>query len=147
MSGIIQQLGLDQTFFVQLAIIAAVFILLKTFYFRPFMRLFEVRHKRTVADHEAAEKLMLEAQSKLEEYKDRLSRERAIAKKDFEEMITVAKKEETSLLTHAREQAKKITQEAAESVLQQREQLKKQLEGDIEGLAKNISEKLLSRKE
>jgi F-type H+-transporting ATPase subunit b len=143
---IAKQLGLDQTFFIQLAIFAGLFFILAKLYFKPFMNLFEIRHKRIVEDREAAEKLMSEADAQFEQYKKRLADERAIAKKEYEAIIADARREESHMLSRARDEAKKIQQEANDSIHQQREQLKKQLEADVESLANGISERLLSRK-
>ena len=144
MSAILEQLGLDQTFFYQLAIFAVLFLILGQFYFKPFLALFEARHKKTVEDREAAERLMSQAEARLEEYKKRLAAERAAARKDVEDILNLAKKEEAALLAHAREEAKKITQEAADSVAAQGQALRKQLEVDVEGMAQSIYENLLS---
>lgn len=146
MSTILAQLGLDQTFFIQLVIFAVVFFILGPLYFKPFMKLFEARHQKTVADREAAEKLMAQAESKFEEYKRLLAEERANARKDYEAMLSDAKKEENEILSRARDEAKKITQDAAESASRQREQLKQQLDTDVESIAHKISETLLHRK-
>jgi F0F1-type ATP synthase membrane subunit b/b' len=145
-SAIFEQLELNQTFFIQLALFAVLFLLLKPLYFKPFLKLFEARHKSTVADQEAAEKLMADAQAKLDEYKRRLSEERAAARKEFDALIDQAKKEEAAFLQHAREEAKKITQQAAESATQQHDELKRKLDIEVESLAHSISEKLLLRK-
>ncbi len=146
MSAIAEQLGLDHTFFYQLAIFAGIFIILSRLYFRPFLKLFLARHQRTVADREAAEKMMAQAEAKLEEYKRRLTEERNAARREFDALIDGAKKEESRLLGQAREEAKKIAQEANESVTAQREALRKSLEADVESMAKSISERLVSRK-
>jgi F-type H+-transporting ATPase subunit b len=143
---ILEQLGLDQTFFVQLIIFAVLFFFLRNLYFKPFLRLFDLRHKRTVQDKEAAEKLYTNAQTKLDEYKRRLAEERLAARKDYEAIIAEAKKEEAEIYARARAEAKQITQEAIASVNQQRDQLKNQLEAEVETLAKKISESLLLRK-
>jgi F-type H+-transporting ATPase subunit b len=145
-NAVIEQLGLDKTFFVQFAIFLVFFMVLARLYFRPFLGLFEARHKKTVEDREAAEKLVAQAEAKFEEYKRKLAEERQAAKKEFDTALAQAKKEEASVLGAAREEAKKITQEAAESVAKQREQLKKSLEAEVEALARTISERLVSRK-
>ena len=147
MGAILEQLGLDRTFFYQFAIFVVLFVLLGNIYFKSFLRLFEARRKRTIEDREAAEKLMTQAQSKFEEYKRRLSEERSLAKQEFDRLLNDAKKEEALLLSNARNEAKKITQAATDSIQQQREQLKSQLAADVDQLAKTISEKLLLRKE
>ena len=110
------------------------------------MKLFHARYERTVADRAEAERLMAEAQGKLEEYEKRLAQERLSMRKEFEEVLANARQEEASILAAAREEGKKITQEAAESVNQQRESLKRQLEVDVESIANQISEKLAPRK-
>src|SRR5688572_24915765 len=96
--AILDQLGLDQTFFIQFVVFAILFLILSNLYFKPFMALFQARHKRTVEDREAAEKLMGQAQAKFEEYKRRLSEERASARKEYETLLAEAKKEETAIL-------------------------------------------------
>ena len=146
MSAILEQLEINQTFFIQLVIFAVLYFVLSAVYFRPFLRLFEHRHEKTVADREAAERLMAQANAKFDEYKARLSEERQAAKKDYDNVIAEGKKQEAEILAHARGEAKKIGQEAADSVLAQRQRLKSELEADIEGMARTISEKLLSRK-
>ena len=146
MSAILEQLEINSTLFIQLAIFAVLYFVLSAVYFRPFLRLFERRHQKTVADKEAAERLMVQANAKFDEYRARLAEERAAAKKDYEAVLAEAKKEEARILSQARDEAKKIAQEAADSVSRQRAELKAQLEADVEGMARTISEKLLSRK-
>lgn len=146
MSAILEQLGLDHTFFYQLAVFAALFLLLKQVYFKPFMRLLDARHKKTVEDRESAEKLIQQAQGRLEEYQRRLAEERLIARRDYEDVVNQAKKEEAALLAHAREEAKKVTQQAASDAEAQHEKLRKQLELEVETFARSLSERLLSRK-
>lgn len=146
MSAILEQLELNQTFFIELVIFAVFFTVIKHVYFKPFLNLIEMRHKKTVADREAAERMMAQAQLRLEEYKNQLVQERQNARKHFEEILNQAKKEEAKILSQAREEARKITQAAADSVTEQSETLKKQLELEVESMAQAISEKLLSRK-
>lgn len=143
---VLKQLELNYTFFIQLGIFAVVFVLLSNIYFKPFLKLFEARHKRTVQDREAAEKLMSQAEARFEEYKKRLAEERLSARREYEAVIDQVKKEEAAALASAREEAKKITQTAAESITRLREDLQKSLEADVERIAQQISERLLSRK-
>jgi F-type H+-transporting ATPase subunit b len=145
--AILRQLELDYTFWVQFIIFAVVFVILGNVYFKPFLKLFEARHKRTVEDRQAAEKMMAEAQAKFEEYKQQISLERTKTRKEYETLLDQAKREETELLAQARGEAKKITQEASDSISQQRAELKRQLESDVESLAKQISETLLLRRD
>ena len=147
MGAVLEQLGLDRTFFVQLGIFVILFLLLSRVYFKPFLRLFEARHKKTVEDRETAERLMQQARARFDEYTQRLADERLASRREYEALLNEAKKEEAAILLQAREEAKKITQEAAESVSRQRDQLRKQLESDVEALSRSVSEKLLSRQD
>ena len=146
MSAILEQLELNQTFFVQLAVFAALFFVLSRTYFRPFMALLDARHKKTVEDREAAERLLKQADARFEEYTRRLHEEKQAARKEYEDVLNRAKKEEADMLAKSREEAKKITQDALESIAKQREGLRRQLEVEVESMAHQISEQLLSRK-
>ena len=146
MNALLDQLGLNNSFFFELGIIAALFIILSHLYFQPFLRLFEARYKKTVKDRESAERLVIQANAKLDEYKRILAEERLAAKKAYDFALIGARKQEFDLMSEARDEAKKITQDAADGVQQQRDLLKNQLQKDVEFLAQSISEKLLSRK-
>jgi len=145
-SVILEQLGLNQTLFIQFGIFALLFILLERLYFRPFLKLFEIRHERTVKDRKAAENLMAQAQAKLDEYKHLLAAERAKAHQEYESALVAARKEESEVLTKSWEEAKRLMQETAEQIQAQRETVKTQLEKDVDHLSKVIAERLLSRK-
>lgn len=145
MDAIFRQLLLDHTFFYHLGLFWALFLILSAIFFKPFQRLLEARHQRTVQDREAAEKLMAEADAKFEEYRRRIGEERAAARKDFDALITEAKREEAEILMGARTQAKQITQTASDAVQKQREEIRRQLEVDAESLAQQISQKLLAK--
>jgi len=142
----LQQLGIDQTFFIELAIFFVLFLVLSNVYFKPFLTLFQARHKKTVEDREMAEKLVKEAQGKLAEYKKILQEERLATKAEYEKAMNLVKKQEAEQMAKARDEARKITQQTFESIEQQREALKKELSADVESLAQTISEKLVSRK-
>lgn len=144
MSEILEQLELNNTFFIQFALFAVLFLLLAQIYFRPFLKLFELRHKKMVADKQSAERLVEQADAKFAEYTKRLSEERKQARQEYESLLLATKLEEAAILNQAREEAKKITKDAAASAVLQREQLRHQLEVDVESIAQQISKALLS---
>lgn len=143
MLGILQQLGVDQTFFFQFALFAVLCVFLSQVYFKPFLGLFERRHKRTVEDREAAMDLMRTAEKKFQDYQRELHEARLKARKDYEAIIQAAKQQEAEILSGAREQAKKITQVAGAELFRQREEILKSMAPEIEALAQTASEKLL----
>ncbi len=145
MGPILQQLGLDQTFFIQFAIFFFVFLVIPNLFFKPFQKLIERRHERTVEDKEKAQQLVVQADLKFEEYKTKLAQERIRARAEFEKVISQVKAEEAAILNEARAEAKKITQAAAEKIQEQSVQLRRALEADVESMAIQISETLLKR--
>ena len=146
MNEVLEQLGLNSTFFIEFAIFFVLFLILSNVYFKPFLKLFQARHKKTVEDRETAEKLLRQAEAKMDEYKRILQEERVNARADYERALSEVKKQESEQLAKARDEARRITQETVETIELQRQQLKKQLSADVESIAQSISERLLSRK-
>ncbi|MBS1963389.1 MAG: ATP synthase F0 subunit B [Bdellovibrionales bacterium] len=145
MAEIFAQLGIDQTFYMQFAIFVALFLVLPPLFFKPFQKLIEARHQKTVADRERAEELVKQANAKLDEFRTRMTEERARARAEHERVISEVKAEEAKIVGVAREEAKKITQMSLENIQNQSAQLKRALEADVEGLALQISDMLTKR--
>jgi len=143
---ILDQLGLDATFFIQIAIFFVLFAFLSRAYFAPFMKLFQERHERTVSDREAARAMITQADEKFAEYQQRLSEARLKARAEVEEAIRAGKAEEHAILSSAREEAKKITLAAVAEVEAERSRLRAAIDTDVESLAKSIVDQLLVRK-
>ncbi len=145
MAGIIAQLGIDQTFYVQFALFVVLFLVIPSLFFKPFLKLIEARHQKTVADRERAEELVKQANAKLEEFRTRMAEERLRARNEHERVIAEVKQEEAKIIGAARDEAKKITQASLEAIQNQSVQLRRALEADVEGLALQISDLLTKR--
>ena len=146
MAAIIEQLGLDSTFFYQLAIFFVLFAFLGRVYFAPFLKLFQERHQRTVADREAAEAMLAQANEKFAEYQEKLADARLRARRELEEALSAGQREEHEILARARDEAKRLTQGALQEVEAERTRLKAALDTDAEGLAKSIVDHLMVKK-
>ena len=146
MSEILNQLGLDKTLFIQLGIYALVFAALSQIFFKPFLRLIEIRNKKTIQDRESAERILSQAQEKLTDYTRQLTAARLEAKAAYDTVIEQAKKEEAEVLSQARNEAKTITQDALRDMDQQASKLRKDLETEVDTMARAVTEKLLLRK-
>lgn len=146
MAAILEQLELNATFFYQFVLFAVVFVFLTKVYFRPFLKLIELRHRRTVEDRESAEKLAAQAEARLQEYQQKLAEIRAQLRAESDAILGQAKAKESELLGAARDEAKRLTQEAIASVEEQKVALRSQITKDVDSLAGLVSEKLLARK-
>jgi F-type H+-transporting ATPase subunit b len=144
-ADILAQLGIDQSFYIQLAVFMVIFFVIPNVFFRPFQKLIEARHQKTIADRERAAELVKQANAKLEEFKARMNEERTRARSEYERVIADVKAEESKILGEAREEAKKITQTSIEAIRLQSANLKRSLEADVEGLALQITEMLTRR--
>ncbi len=146
MGPILEQLELNSTFFLQFAVFVVLYFVLSAVYFKPFLKLIEHRRKKTIGDLEEAERILARANAKLNEYQQKITSDRLRTREEFDRLIAEAKKEETLILSHARDEARKITQQTQENLAKQKAQMKSELSAEVEGLAQMISEKLLSRK-
>jgi F0F1-type ATP synthase membrane subunit b/b' len=139
------QVGFYNYFLIKLAILVVIFLIIPRLFFKPFQKLIEMRHQRTVADRERAEELVRQANAKLEEFKTRMSAERHRARAEHERVIAEVKAEEAKIIATSREEAGKITRAASESIQSQSAALKRSLEADVEGMAIQISDMLTKR--
>ncbi len=146
MAAIIEQLGLDSTFFYQLVIFFVLFAFLGRVYFAPFLKLFQERHQRTVADREAAEAMLSQANQKFAEYQEKLAEARLRARRELEEALSVGQREEHEILARARDEAKRLTQATLQEVETERTRLRAALDTDAESLAKAIVDHLMVKK-
>lgn len=146
MAAIIEQFGLDQTYFILIGVFIVVYLILTRTFFRPFQELIEYRYRKTVEDRQTAERLAAEAEAKLKEYQERLHEARLEARKAMDDLLAEARAKETEMYNHAREEAKRITQEALAQVQRDKQALQAQLQGEVEAFAWQVSEKFLGRK-
>lgn len=146
MTEILDQLGLNATFFHQFLIFCAVFAALRALYFLPFQKLFHARRERTVDARTRADELMKEADRKLQEYQAKLHQIRREMEAEREGVLTEAKKEETKALSAARDEAKRITMAAIEVAQKEKGELRASLSQEASSIVTMVLEKLLPGK-
>jgi F-type H+-transporting ATPase subunit b len=140
---ILYKLGINYTYFIQLGVFIILFLLLRAIYFKPFQKLFEARHKKTVEDKKAAEGLLAQAEARFKEYEEKLKVARAKANQEYNDIVNDGKKREAELFAKAREEVKNLNQEAAAEATKTREKIRRDLETDVEKVSAMIAEKLL----
>jgi F-type H+-transporting ATPase subunit b len=142
-AAILEQLGLDQTYFYQLGVFLAAFILLSQIYFKPFLKIIEARNKAIHKNREDADAAIVQAKAMLESYQTQIRAERLAAKKQLEDALAEARKEEEKVLSAARTEAREIALSAAQELSKQEAQIRSNLAVDIESMALQLSKKLL----
>lgn len=146
MEAIIQQFKINYTLFYQFAIFAITFFVLGPLFFRPYLRLFELRRQRTVEDKLLAEKAQQEAAQKKEEYLRTLNEAKQKARQTYEASLEKTKAEEAKILSDARNEAKTVISEAIEEATKRKGVLLSELQNESESLAAALAERILGRK-
>jgi F0F1-type ATP synthase membrane subunit b/b' len=144
LTGIIEQLHLDGTFFIQLGIAFVLTVYLANTFFKPFLNLFEIRYKKTVEDRKTAALLVEQANSKMDEFSKTFDLRKKAVREAFENEINAAKKLESTLLAQSRDKAKQISKAANDKLTNEREVIKNQLLTHVDSLAGDLSKRLLA---
>jgi len=145
MGAFITQLGLDSTFFIQFFLIIFVFFITSRLYFYPFLKLFETRKDKILEYQRLTENFTQQAQQKQKEYEARINFEKEKAKKELELVFQKTRVHYAELLKQTSEQARQMTQTASKSLSKQKDELKLELEKDVDSIAQMLTQKILSR--
>ena len=143
MDAILDPLGLNSTFFAELALFAIFYVWVSRVYFRPFLGLFRARHQKLVSDQRRASELSRLAQEKDEVYRQSLGEERKRLHALAAEMLTRVRHEEAQILAQARDQAKHLTQAATGHLHEMSRRVRSELETQVESLSDAMVEQLL----
>lgn len=145
MDSIIQQLGINETFFYQLGIFTVFFALIRISFFKPFYRLIELRNQKTGADLGRAEQTLAEVRAQLEKYEATIGSERLAAKQELDRAIQDAKKEGSQIIAESRAKARASIQSAADAAAKEAVDVRRKLEVDVESLSARVTETLLGK--
>jgi len=119
------------------------FFFLRWAFWRPFERVLAERQARTEGARKDAEALLAAANQKLHQYEESLRRARAEIFREQEASRQQALEERNQALRQAREQAGELIRQAKLDIARDVEQAKKQLDGESQRLAEEISRSLL----
>jgi len=146
MGAILQQLGIDDSFYIQFGVIFITFAFLRFTYFSPFLKLIQTRAEKTTQAKKEAERLALQSKQGSEQYRSMLHAEQLSMRQQVSSALAEAKQKEAQLMADAKEQARKITQETFEEIEKQRIEIRRALDVEVESMAHKISETLMGRK-
>ena len=135
MQQLLDQLGINQTFFTQSALFVVALIIFPRLFFRPFLNHILLREQKQFGDQGLAVSLSEEAKARSREASERLAAEKLKARAMSEAIITDARSKESEILNRSRDEAKQAVQRASENFQAQAVQIKRELEADIESLA------------
>jgi F-type H+-transporting ATPase subunit b len=145
LTSLIEQFGINSSYFIQVGVFLAFIFLSRALYFKPFAGLLEARHQALVKDAESAQKMIEQAQTKLAEYQRLVAEARTQGQAEVEKIMNSAKAEESKLLQNAREEVKREFNRVHELIGTQKAQIRKELESQIEAMASEAVNVLLAQ--
>ena len=146
MSEILEQLEVNQTFFVQFGLFTVFFFILSFIYLTPFQKLIEKRNQKLKSDLDSASELLKTVETKLQEYQLSLNQTRAEAKKNHDDAVASAKAREESALQKHREELKKEYLKAVEQFTADKAKVEAELKSQISGMADSVVQKIVAGK-
>ena len=113
--------------------------------FKPYLRAYEERLKRTVGGQEEAEQLLSEASEKEKIYKEEARKLNGEIKSIFSEMNSKAKKETDSIIADAKKEAEAESEEARKQLETSVNEARKEMESLIPEISLNIQKKFMGQ--
>lgn len=142
---IAEQLGIDQSFYILFAVIAALYFILSFVYLRPFQHLFEERHAKTHGSKKSATDLVEKANEQNQRYQARLREVTESIRTTMKSAEESARNEEARLVQEAATKARESLQEVQKQLEKERAAALEKLSADVAGIAKEIATKALGR--
>ncbi len=137
---------LDATVFVQFVCFLLVFFVLRSLLFKPLIKVLQEREKATEGDVKEAKARQREAENKMRKYERELERIREKASAEREKIRESGRAREREILEKARQEANAIVADGRETIDQQADEVRTQMDLEIQTLSKEIVATILGRK-
>jgi F-type H+-transporting ATPase subunit b len=138
-------IDLDGSFFIQLAIFFASFLILKGLVFRPVLELFDAREQAMEGARKQAAEMQQDSERKREQLESELRAVRQKAGEDRERRRTEAQKLARELMEKARRENAAMLSSARAQLEVQGTDARTRAQSEVPALARQIAEKLLGR--
>jgi F-type H+-transporting ATPase subunit b len=142
---ILQQLGLNDSYFFQFIIFLIAYIIMSQVLFKPYADAFQQREDRTKGGEELAVETNKAAQDLRSTYETKARSVSTEIKNIFDEQKTLANKEYEQIVTTARQQSQKIIDETRTRINSELEIAKKQVQEIVPTVSAEMTKKLLSK--
>lgn len=142
---ILAQLGVDQTFWIQLVLFLTCYFFMSQFLFKPYLRNLDYRKKNTTEAVEEAQKLMTVTDSLAMEYEGKVKKQNEEALHIYTKFKQDGVAEEQKLIATARTKAEKVVYDTNLKISLEIEQTKKELAKMIPEISRQAATKILGR--
>ena len=138
-------IDIDGTVFVQFGLFLLVFLIARTFLFKPYLALRERRKTATEGARAEADRMTAQAEAKLADYEKQLAAARSRANDEGRKVRAEAIAHEKDVTDRARATTQKATDEAMARMKAETDAARLQLLPQANALARQIASKLLGR--
>jgi F-type H+-transporting ATPase subunit b len=138
-------MDIDLTFIFQFAIFLIVLVGLNGILFKPFQALIEEREKRIEGNNEEAQRLFLLASQDQGAYEARIKEAKLVAQRERESLRVEGRDEGRELISDVRSELTEVMVETRAKVSIAEQEASQTLTNDIEGLSRQVVEKVLGR--
>ena len=144
MSQILEQLEINQTFFIQFILFGVFFFVLSELYLKPFQKLIERRQQKLTDDLQGSAELLKSVEGKLVEYEKALAQARAEAAKKYESLLAEVRAREEAEISKVKDQVKREYLEANKALQAERTKVEAELNAQVEALSDSMVKKILA---
>ncbi len=144
MSQILEQLEINQTFFIQFILFGVFFFVLSELYLKPFQKLIERRQQKLTDDLQGSAELLKSVEGKLVEYEKALAQARAEAAKNYESLLAEVRAREEAEISKVKDQVKREYLEANKALQAERTKVEAELNAQVEALSDSMVKKILA---
>lgn len=143
--AILEQLGIDQTIFIQFAIVIIAFLALSQIAFAPYAKALELREEKTKGGEDLAKELQKKATDLKKAYEAKAREVNGEIKKIFDTYISDASKEHNHIISSARNESEKLVEETRSRVEIELVNATKKAKEEVPQLSSLISQKMLAK--
>lgn len=142
---ILTKLGIDYTFFYQLAIFIVAYIALTRLLFKPYLKAYHKRLEVTFGNQEVAEKLNAQSQELHIQYENKAKEVNSKVQSYYEQAHKEAQAVQASTIEKARKEAEALVQKTRAETLAEADKARVELKKLVPELSHEIQRKVLSR--
>ena len=143
MNQILEQLEINNTFFIQFGLFAFFFVALSQVYLKPFQRLIEKRNRKLKDEVEGSAELLKSIDTKLAEFDKTLSVARTEAIQKFEAALQAVRAREDQEVTRVRDELKKDYLKAVHELEEEKLKIESELKLQLNQVTDVVVQKIL----
>ncbi|MBJ81003.1 MAG: hypothetical protein CMH60_06775 [Myxococcales bacterium] len=139
-------MDLDLTFLLQFGLVVVLLLILNPLLLRPMLQILELRHEKIHGMRQEIDRLSRQAAIDREEYEAKISAALKEATHLREEFRVEGRDEERRILNETREDVARMIGEARQEIHNAEQEAEKNLEREVDAFAKELMNKIVHRK-